>query len=298
MGHLPPPTLTWMSVSKKEPSFTVTALSEKVTLDDSGAARTSFTVTNTSPQALRGRLLTRPRDAAKPEWFTVVGESVRDFAPDGAQQVVVELHVPPGTPPGSYSFRLDAVSEDDPDEDFTEGPSVAFDVAAPPPPPPPKKKFPWWILAIVGAVLLLIVIGIVVFLLVRDDGGSNETVVSSGTGTIPGTFLFDVDSGTVTQTGADLFWRQRTDVLRQMEPQGTATLVNLGVRDFDSLDGDLLSKLSYTRTPILGNDDRTNQLVNGDVFAVRSTDGNFAKVKVVSYARDIGVQWVTFRVGG
>jgi hypothetical protein len=150
------------------PSFTVTAASENVTLDDSGAARASFTVTNTSAQALRGRLLTRPRDRAKAEWFTVAGEAVRDFAPNGAQQVVVEVLVPPGTPPGSYSFRLDAVSEVDPDEDFTEGPSVAFDVA--PPPAPPKKKFPWWILAIVGAVVLLAIIGVVIWLLVRDTG--------------------------------------------------------------------------------------------------------------------------------
>jgi beta-lactam-binding protein with PASTA domain len=164
-----------LSVSKRAPSFTVTTASEKVTLDDSGSARAPFTVTNTSPQALRGRLLTRPRDAAKPEWFTVVGESVRDFAPNGAQQVVVQLKVPPGTTPGSYSFRLDAVSEDDPDEDFTEGPSVAFDVTAPP--PPKKKKFPWWILAIVGAVVLLIIIGVVVWLLLRDSETKVPAVV-------------------------------------------------------------------------------------------------------------------------
>ena len=156
------------------PSFTVTAVSEKVALDDSGAAHASFTITNTSAQALRGRLLTRPRDPAKAEWFTVVGESVRDFAPNGAQQVVVELMVPPGTATGSYSFRLDAVSEVDPDEDFTEGPSVAFDVA-PPPPPPEKKKFPWWILAIVGAVVLLAIIGVVIWLLARDTGTTGRT---------------------------------------------------------------------------------------------------------------------------
>jgi hypothetical protein len=48
-----------------------------------------------------------------PKWFTVAGEAVRDFAPNGAQQVVVEVLVSPGTPPGSYSFRLDAVSEVD-----------------------------------------------------------------------------------------------------------------------------------------------------------------------------------------
>ena len=151
------------------PSFTVTTAAQNLNLDAAGTAKASFTVTNTSPQALRGRLLTRPRDAAKPEWFTVAGESVRDFAPNSAQQVVVELEVPPGTTPGAYSFRIDAVSEDDPDEDFTQSPYVAFDVAEPPP-PEEKKKFPWWILAIIGAVVLLITIGVIIWLLVRDTG--------------------------------------------------------------------------------------------------------------------------------
>jgi hypothetical protein len=280
-------------LSRRPSSFTVTTGDKKMNLDSSGTARALFTVTNTSAQALRGRLLTRPSDPAKPEWFSIVGESVQDFAPNASEQVVVQLDVPLDSPPGSYSFRLDAVSEVDPDEDFTEGPSVAFEVA----PPPTKKPFPWWIVAVAGGVVLLIIIGVVLFLLLRD-GDSKATVVSSGTGTIPGTFLFDVDTGAVTQTGADLFWEQQTAVQRRMVPVSGATLVNLGVRDFDSLTGKELSKLNYSAAPIPANADATNQLVNGDVFAVHSTDGNFAKVKVVSYGRDLGVQWVTFRVGG
>ena len=150
------------------PSFTVTAAGQNVTLDATGAAQASFTVTNTSAQALDGRLLTRPNDPAKADWFSIAGNSVRTFAPNAAVQVVVQLDVPPTTAPGPYSFRLDAVSEADPDEDFTEGPSVAFDVTAAP--APPKKKFPWWILAIVGAVVLLIIIGVVIWLLTKDSG--------------------------------------------------------------------------------------------------------------------------------
>ena len=113
-------------------SFTITTGDKKMNLDSAGTAKALFTVTNTSAQALRGRLLTRPSDPAKPEWFSIVGESVRDFALNASEQVVVQLDVPPGTPPASYSFRLDAVSEVDPDEDFTEGPSVAFEVEAHP----------------------------------------------------------------------------------------------------------------------------------------------------------------------
>jgi PASTA domain len=155
------------------PSFTLTAAGQKVNLDAAGTAQAPFTVTNTSVETLSGRLLTRPSDPAKDEWFSIVGESVRDFGPNAAEQVVVQLNVPPTTAPGSYSFRLDAVSEVDPDEDFTEGPSVAFDVAAPP--PTKKRKFPWWILAIVGAVVLLIIVGVVIWLVTRGGGSSQPT---------------------------------------------------------------------------------------------------------------------------
>jgi len=139
------------------PSFSVTAAKKKVKLDRSGGARSPFTVTNTSPQTLRGRLLTRPGAAAKPEWFSIVGESVRDFAPNVAAQIVVQLAVPPGTTPGSYSFRLDAVSQVLPDEDFTDGPSVAFEVK-----PPPQPRKPWlpWALIAVGVLIVLIIIGV------------------------------------------------------------------------------------------------------------------------------------------
>jgi hypothetical protein len=276
------------------PSFSVTAARSSVSLDSSGAARASFTVTNTSAQMLKGRLLTRASEPAKEEWFLLDGESVRDFAPNASEQAAVQLNVPSGTPPGSYTFRLDAVSQINPDEDFTDGPSVAFEVA---PPPEPKKRFPWWIVAVAGGVVLLIVIGVVVFLLVRG-GGSKATVVSSGTGVIHGTFLFDVDSGT--ETGgpmADLFWEQQTAIARQMAPRNGATLVNLGRVNFDSLTAKRLSKLNYSSVPIPANADPTNQLVEGDVFAVHSNAGNFAKVKVLSYGYNLGVQWVTFRVG-
>jgi hypothetical protein len=147
-------------MSGRPSSFTVTSAGQRVTLDANRAAQASFTVTNMSAQTLRGRLLAKPVGPAEPEWFSVAGESVRQFAPNAAERVVVALQVPPTVSPGSYSFRLDAVSEIAPDEDFTEGPSVAFDVVGPAQPKP--KKYPWWIFAIVGAVVLLIIIIIVI----------------------------------------------------------------------------------------------------------------------------------------
>jgi hypothetical protein len=280
------------------PSFTVTAAGQRVNLDSSGTAKSSFTVTNTSAQALRGRLLTRPYDPAKPEWFSIAGESVREFAPNASEQVVVQLEVPPGTTPGSYSFRLDAVSEDDPDEDFTEGPSVAFDVTALP--PPKKKKFPWWILAIVGAVVLLIIIGVLIWLLVRDDGTRDDgtRVVSSGNVTIATNQLFDVDAGKAPPakaSKADVLWQLLASQFKMAPaPQTKATLVNMGFDfDFDSIDAARLTTLTYTADPI-----PADRLGVGDVFAVHSGDGNFAKVRVLVLATELGLQWVTYHVGG
>jgi beta-lactam-binding protein with PASTA domain len=154
-------------------SFSVTAAGGAVKLDDSGEAKASFTVTNASSLAVTGELLAKPRDPAKPEWFSIVGESMRDFTPNAAEGVVVKLDIPPGSPPGSYAFRLDAVNENDPDEDYTEGPFVAFDVA---PPAAPKKKFPWWIIVAGGAALLLIVTGVVAWLLLRDPAPKTVAV--------------------------------------------------------------------------------------------------------------------------
>jgi hypothetical protein len=122
------------------PSFTITAASQKVSLDESGAAQVAFGVTNTTAQTVRGRLSAKPLEPAKPEWLSVVGASVRDFAASAAEQVIVQIRVPAGTPSGSYSLRLVAVAETAIDEDFTKGPEVAFDVAA----SKPKRRFPWW----------------------------------------------------------------------------------------------------------------------------------------------------------
>jgi hypothetical protein len=40
------------------------------------------------------------------------------------------------------------------------------------------------------------------------------------------------------------------------------------------------------------------QLIAGNVFAVHTGDGNFAKVKVLQLATEIGLQYVTYHVGG
>lgn len=124
------------------------------------------------------------------------------------------------------------------------------------------------------------------------------TVVSSGTKVLHGTWLFDFDTGAEVASGAtaDVWWEQKTAVLRDMAPRNGATLVNLGPVDFASLTPDVLSSLTYSSTPINGNNDPSNKLTTNDVFAVRTTSGNYAKVKVVAYGYDLQIQWVTYHL--
>jgi hypothetical protein len=170
------------------PSFNVTTASEKVHLDATGAGQAQYTVTNTSPDTLSGRLLGVAQDPAETAWLSIVGESTREFAPGAAEQVILQVRVPAGTPPATYSARLDAVSELQPDEDFTEGPTVSFEVSLPAPPVPWWKKY-WWIWVIAGVVLVAIV-GVVVWLLLRGNGSNPQqptiqSVSFSGSSTNP-----------------------------------------------------------------------------------------------------------------
>lgn len=122
------------------------------------------------------------------------------------------------------------------------------------------------------------------------------SVVSSGTGTLNGTWTFDLETGTMggVAPNPDIWWEQKTAVLRAMVPQGSAQIVNLGVTNFASVTPATLLGLAYSSTPIVGNNDATNKLVVGDVFAVRTNQGNYAKVQILAYGYNLQIQWVTY----
>jgi hypothetical protein len=124
------------------------------------------------------------------------------------------------------------------------------------------------------------------------------TIVSSGTAVLKGTFSFDLETGVEGGfgPGMDIWWEQQTNVLRQIAPQNSAGLANLGVVDFATLNSASLQSLPYASTPIAGNNNATNKLVVGDVFAVRTSLGNYAKVKVLAYGYNLTIQWVTYHL--
>lgn len=144
--------------------FAITATPETLALDAQGRGEVSFSVTNTSARPLRARARVVPLGAAQAAWFEAPTEPEQTLAAGATHAYRVGLRLPAGVAPGQFSVRLDVDSVERPDEDFTEGPAVAFAVKAAAP-APPRPAFPWWILAVV--LVVLVVGGVVAAVLLR-----------------------------------------------------------------------------------------------------------------------------------
>lgn len=122
-------------------------------------------------------------------------------------------------------------------------------------------------------------------LLVSASSMASAALVSSGVADVTGTWSFDFDNGVqgnfITDPGQDIFWEQFTSTTRAVVPENGAQIVNLGNVNFALLTLTNLQSLSFGTSQISGSD-VGNQLTFGDVFAIKTTDGNFAKA-IVSY---------------
>jgi serine/threonine-protein kinase len=135
-------------------AFAVTTPATTVPLGSDRRADLAVTVTNVTGRPLRARLRLVPTAPAAADWFAIAGDAEREYGLGATQSYTVAVHVPDDVPAGTYSLRCDATAEDQPDEDFAQGPTVALVVPA----VARKKPFPWWIVAVAAAVVLLIVL--------------------------------------------------------------------------------------------------------------------------------------------
>jgi hypothetical protein len=134
--------------------FAVTSSTSRVVLDAHRRGKVTFTVTNTSAGLLTARCRLVPEAPASPAWLRLAGEDEARLEAGETVQVTADLEAPADAAAGAYSFRLDAVSVENPDEHHVEGPSVAFDLADA---EPPAKRFPWWILVVAGVLVVALV---------------------------------------------------------------------------------------------------------------------------------------------
>lgn len=120
-------------------------------------------------------------------------------------------------------------------------------------------------------------------LLVSASSMASAALVSSGVADVTGTWSFDFDTGVqgdfTIDPGQDIFWEQFTSTTRAIVPESGAQIVNLGNVNFATLTLTNLQSLSYGLGQINGSN-VGNQLTFGDVFAVKTNAGNYAKVLV------------------
>jgi hypothetical protein len=170
-------------------------------------------------------------------------------------------------------------------------------------------------------------------------------IVSSGQGTVRGTWNFNLEKGIEGDGVSDIWWNQKTMIDRAMVPQGNAQIYYLGAANFDAIGVKELEALQYTRQEIASTEvteripidiepiamerirldkrifrdlkvqpfrpmggivsepiiqkrfttiTRINGLKQGDVFAVLTNNGNYAKVQVMEYGYNIVLRWITY----
>lgn len=135
-------------------AFTITADNKPVVINGTEAAELAVSVANTSGKEIQALARIVAIGQTKAEWLTLTGNQERRFPVGGTQQFVVRIAVPEGTQPGKYSLRLNAASVQNPDEEYAEGPAVAFVVeasAAPQEPVPTKSS--WKFIASLAALV-------------------------------------------------------------------------------------------------------------------------------------------------
>ena len=176
-----------------------------VKLDSQGRATVQYTVKNVSARSIDGRavlislpLVKPPRGAVEKGWIKIDGKTDRHFDVDKEETFTVKIAVPPKSPAGTYTFRLDTVWVDQPDQGDAGG-AIAFTVAAPVAKP---TSFPLWLIPVIAVVVIGIGVGLVLVLrgpTVPDLTGKNVTDANTALQAV-GMTLDETDLKTVEST--------------------------------------------------------------------------------------------------
>lgn len=108
----------------------------------------------------------------------------------------------------------------------------------------------------------------------------------SGRTVILGTWTWDIENNFQGRSKTtDIWWQQMDDVRQALVPIGGSALARVVDRDYASLTIEDLVSLKYSRRPI-----ENTQLEEGTLLAMRTAEGNFAKIRIIGY-RELHDMW-------
>ena len=93
--------------------FQIVPSTEILQLDGDGQGEVSITVTNLAKSTAARALI-------------VPIEEEREYLAGIPEEVKIVVAVPEEAPEGEHKFRVDVVSEENPDDDFSEGPEIVI----------------------------------------------------------------------------------------------------------------------------------------------------------------------------
>jgi hypothetical protein len=225
-------------------------------------------------------------------------------------------------PPQPHAFKVQLASEGKP---LMASDATMLQEPVAPPPPPPKRRFPMALLLI--PLLLLLGVG-AVFLapplisgsLLANTGATPgpaavtpttttaataptptptpvptvlaDVIHCKGPATMRGTYVYDLERCLEASPG-DVWWQQMTAFSRQLTPQNGAMLANMGQVNYNSITLATLKAQPYSAAPI-GMSNGRAALPVGTVIAVKTRNGQYAKVRIDSYGYNLAVTSTTY----
>jgi beta-lactam-binding protein with PASTA domain len=130
-----------------------TELTGPVQLAPGESRQVVFNATNISGRPLEGRASIKVDLPAQAAWYTVQGRTERRFGEKEVHQYVVDVSIPEDAQDGRYSFALEVVWVEKPDDHFGRSEKVLVELQTAP--VNGGGGVPWWVWLIVAGVLVI-----------------------------------------------------------------------------------------------------------------------------------------------
>jgi len=112
----------------------------------------------------------------------------------------------------------------------------------------------------------------------KERKNDDKDQIAKGQTVILGTWTWNIAKNEQGGANADIWWEQVTDQQQFLVPKGRAGLALIEKKAFEKISRGDLANLKYSDQKLAN-----NMLTPGAVLAIRTNDGNFAKLKVVGY---------------